>query len=133
MQILIVGLGSIGRRHLGNLRLLQPNAQITVWRQRSRSDGQAESTENMRVVYSAEEALGMKPDVAFVTGPATSHVPTATMLARHGISVFIEKPLSHDMTGVEELIAVCREKRLILMVGYNLRFQEALRRMKDAL
>jgi predicted dehydrogenase len=133
MRILIVGLGSIGRRHLTNLRLLEPDAHITVWRQYSRGDAGLENLENVHVVYSETEALERKPHVAFITGPASTHIPTAFLLAREGISLFIEKPLSSDMVGVNELIAVCREKRLTLMVGYNLRFNEGLRRMKEAL
>jgi len=134
MRILVVGLGSIGRRHLANLRFLYPDAEITVWRQHSRPDSPAEdSIAQARLVYSDAAALASMPDVAFLTGPAPSHVSSGLLLAEHGVHLFVEKPLSHDMEGVRELIDACRRKGLVLMVGYNLRFHETLRCMKQAL
>ena len=134
MRILIAGLGSIGRRHLANLHLLDPGADVTVWRQHSSPDAPLpDLVGKPRLVYRAEDALAARPDVAFVTGPAASHISTARLLAGEGISLFIEKPLSHSMDGVDDLIDVCRRQSRVLMVGYNLRFHEPLRRMRQAL
>jgi predicted dehydrogenase len=134
MRILIVGLGSIGRRHLANLKLLDPDAEITVWRQHARPDTPAgDSIAQPPMVYSAVAALASRPDVAFLTGPASSHIASGLLLAEQGVHLFIEKPLSHDMEGVGELIDACRRKGLVMMVGYNLRFHETLRCMKQAL
>ena len=43
MRALIVGLGSIGRRHLANLRLIEPTAHITIWHQHSKPQDATEA------------------------------------------------------------------------------------------
>jgi predicted dehydrogenase len=134
MKILIAGLGSIGRRHLANLRLLEPAADITVWHQHSRDHDQFSNPEyGERHVFSIDEALESKPEAALVTGPASTHIVTATQLARSGLHLFIEKPLSHTLEGVDELADLCKQKQRVLMVGYNFRFYEPLQLIRKAL
>jgi predicted dehydrogenase len=43
----------------------------------------------------------------------------------------IEKPISNSIKDVTELIRVCEQKRLVLGVGYNLRFLESLVKLKE--
>jgi len=129
MRALIVGLGSIGRRHLSNLRQIEPDASITVWHQHTRSDVVPGAD---RVVYSLEAALIERPEVALIAGPAVTHIETGLALARAGIHLFVEKPLAHDVQQIEALIELCRQRNLIMMVGYNLRFSEPLRLMQQA-
>ncbi len=58
MRALIIGLGSIGRRHLANLRAIIPGAHITVWRQHTRpEDSAAPPPDADKVVYSLDDAL----------------------------------------------------------------------------
>jgi predicted dehydrogenase len=125
MRILIAGLGSIGLRHLGNLRSLVPDAYIGVWRQATPAgDDVPEGVDE--VVYDLESALAQKPDIALVTGPATAHIATGRALAERGIHLYIEKPLAHSLEGVDDLLALCRRNSAILMVGYNYRFNASL-------
>src|ERR1022692_1277640 len=130
MNVLIVGLGSIGRRHLANLRLLLPEARIVVWR--TRSDSQEVPRGADCVVFSLDAALAAKPTAAIVATPAPLHVATATALAHQGIHLFIEKPLSHNLDQVDELIRLCEQKHLSLMVGYCLRFSPSLQLLRAA-
>lgn len=129
MKFLIVGLGSIGRRHLRNLRLVMPQADVTVLRQHAKS-GVAEGAD--RTVYHLEDALKYKPDVAIIASPATSHLQTALQLTPHMIHLFVEKPLSHSLEDVDRLLSECHRRNLVLMIGYNMRFNEALQRVKSA-
>jgi predicted dehydrogenase len=134
MRVLIVGLGSIGRRHLVNLRLIEPSAHIIIWHQLSRRRDRAESSSLADcVVYRLEDAIDTKPDVALVTCPASLHIETGLALALQGIHLFIEKPLSNTLDGVDELLDLCSERSLVLMVGYNFRFYRPLQVMRQAL
>lgn len=131
MKILLVGLGSIGRRHLYNIRHLLPDAEITVMRHdENRLLPDQDEKLADRVVFRLQDALVMKPDCAFITSPAPFHVATATALARQGLHLFVEKPLSDRTDGVAELIALCRQRHLVLMVGYDLRHFSALQIMR---
>jgi len=130
MRTLIVGLGSIGMRHLANLKRIDPTGFVVAWRLHS----QAQSPFPVdHTVYNLEDALDAKPDVALITSPATRHVEIGLALARRGVHLFIEKPLSNTLDGVDELLSVCREKNLVLMVGYNFRFYPPLQALRQAL
>jgi len=130
---LVVGLGSIGRRHLANLRALLPAAQLTVWRQHARPESSAgDCSPADRVVFSLEDALASRPTFAFIASPAPLHVSTALELACRGVHLFIEKPLSHTLEGVEELIDLCRGG-VLAQVGYNFRFHRPLELLREAL
>ena len=133
MRALIVSLGSIGRRHLANLRQLLPDAEITVLRHEGGASAPAElrSLAN-HVVYSLEEALETRPAFAVIASPAPFHVAVADRLARHGIHLFMEKPISDRADGVQGLIDLCRQRNVVLAVGYDLRFEPSLIAVHDA-
>ena len=128
MKILLAGLGSIGSRHLENLRALDPECEAVVLRRRE----SPEATDGV-TVRSLDEALEHRPEVALVCGPASTHLETALELARAGVHLFIEKPLSRSLEGVRELEEVCRGKGLVVMIGYNLRFHPPLALVRKAL
>nr|BAL53840.1 oxidoreductase [uncultured Acidobacteriota bacterium] len=45
--------------------------------------------------------------------------------------LFIEKPISHSLQGVDELIALVRQKYLVATVGYMLRFHPGIERIGE--
>lgn len=130
VRVLISGIGSIGRRHLANLRHLGVE-ELLVHQAPGRSVPQV--SEAIAVYLDLEEALDRKPEAVFVTNPTSLHIPTALAAARRGSHLFIEKPLSHEMAGVDELVSVVESSRLIAMVGCNFRFHPLLRLARDLL
>jgi predicted dehydrogenase len=131
LKVLIVGLGSIGLRHLANLRQLQTDAHITVCRTHSQSRNIPPEADS--VVFNLDCALASKPTAAIVATPSAFHIATALDLAQEGTHLFIEKPLSHNLDGVDELLELCRRRHLVLFVGYVLRFQRSLQLLRSAL
>ena len=138
MKVLIVGLGAIGQRHLRNLRtLLKDGVQISAYRTRGLTRVltetlQVEASTGLHEKYAVQvyaqldAALAARPDAVFVCNPTSQHLPVALAAARAGCAIFVEKPLSHDWEGVDELIDLVEEHRLVGMVGYQLRFHPAL-------
>jgi predicted dehydrogenase len=145
MKVLFVGLGSIGQRHLRNLRALKGNAiEIIAWRVRGlnqvvtdemRIEDGADlfSRYNYRVVPSLEAGLAEQPDCTFICNPTSMHVPVALAAVRAGSHVFIEKPLSDSMTDVDALIAEASQRKLIGYVGYQFRFHPAIQCLEQLL
>jgi predicted dehydrogenase len=145
MRILVVGLGGIGQRHVRNLRtLLGEGADVIAWRVRRlthvvtptlRSDDRldVEKTYNIRTFDNLQLALAEQPRVAFICNPTISHVPVARECVNAGCDVFLEKPVSNTLDGLAELIAETRERRRVVMVGYQLRFHPALLALQRAL
>jgi predicted dehydrogenase len=130
-RLLIVGLGSIGRRHLRLARELMPGIRIVVLRHRSSTDPLPDGIE--RCVTTIDDAVAFAPQAAVIASPSPMHVDVALALAGAGVPLLVEKPISNRVDGVEDLIAHCREKNIVLMTGYNLRFSSSLQRFRNLL
>ncbi|WP_316977869.1 Gfo/Idh/MocA family protein [Shumkonia mesophila] len=131
-NILIAGLGSIGRRHLQTVRAVLPDARIVILRR----PGQALPAglgAKTALVHDVEAALAAGVDAAIIANPAPFHVATALPLARAGVPLLIEKPLADSPEGLAPLLDACANRHVPLQVGYCLRFDPSLRAMKDAL
>lgn len=131
-RILVVGLGSIGRRHARLIRQVDPGVKIAALR---RVDSQSEGEELIdQVFHSLNDAiLQFRPQAAIVANPATLHLEISLALARAGIHLLVEKPLAATQEGVSELIRVCDAHQLVLAMGYNLRFSASLWEFKNQL
>ncbi len=86
-----------------------------------------------RTYRTLPEALAERPEVAFICTHSNGHVAPAIECAWAGCHLFIEKPLSTDLAGVDQLIAECGARGLVTMVACNMRFHEAVRRVTDTL
>lgn len=124
-KYLIVSLGSIGKRHLANLRCLCPDSQIGVLRLHSAlSDSLPEGADLQ--FSSLSEALEFGPAAAIIAGPASTHLEVSNVLAAAGVSLLVEKPLADATPGVPALLRLCNAVNVPLLVGYNLRFLPSL-------
>lgn len=132
MKFLIAGLGSIGQRHLQNLRSLSAG-EIIAYRVRKQGPGELEKQYSITSYSDLDKALNQKPDAVLVTNPTSLHIPIALAAARKGCHLFIEKPLSHSLEGVNELLHIVREKKLVVLIGCNMRFHPALRLIRTFL
>ena len=122
-RVLIVGGGSMGSRHARLIRQALPDADIRVLMRDP--DRELPGGVNARVI-GLEDALAFRPELAVIASPATRHLETAIPLARSGVHLLVEKPLSATGTGVGELIDAARASGVVLLVGYNLRYAPSL-------
>jgi predicted dehydrogenase len=129
MKILLVGLGSIGQRHLRNLRALGIT-DISVYRSLNRPLQDSNLLEGVRVFTDLKTALLAGQDAVIICNPTTQHIDVAISAAEYGCNLFIEKPLSHSWERVEELLHIVRERNLVSVVGFDLRFDPGLCKMK---
>lgn len=132
MRVLVIGCGSIGRRHIGNLLQLGIKDILVVDTRHERLE-EVRSQFDFQAVESLEAALGYQPNAVIVATPTSSHVPLALEAAQHGCHIFIEKPLSHNMENVNKLLQVVQEKKLVTLVGCNMRFHPGIRKIKELL
>ena len=130
-RVLIVGLGSIGRRHIRIIQELYSNIEIVVLRHKQCEDMDILGIHNC--VTTIDDALSLKPDAAIIANPATKHLEVAELLAEDNVHLLIEKPIAESSTGVQKLIEVCRKKKVVLMVAYNLRFLPSLIEFREQL
>ena len=74
-----------------------------------------------------KKLLDWKPDISIICSPAPMHLQFVTQLLDSGSHLLIEKPISHNLSGVRELVEFIRTSDVAVSVGYNLRFLESLR------
>jgi len=126
IKALVIGYGSIGKRHVKNLLSLS-DIQVIVYTKR----GDLEE-ENKKIIFydSLQKCLDEKPTIGFVTNETSNHIKTATILAQNGINIFLEKPLSNSMKGVNNLLKIVKKKKLITQMGCNFRFYPPIMKIK---
>lgn len=128
MKTLIAGFGSIGRRHLNNLRALGETDFVLL--RSHRSTLPEDDIKGLPVETDIAAALKHKPDALVVANPTALHLDVAIPAARAGCSILMEKPVSHNMERVDELQAALRQGGGRFLTGFQFRFHPALRQVK---
>ena len=131
MRFLIAGYGSIGRRHLRNLRALGEE-DILLYRTHHSSLPEDE-TAGLPVETDLRQALAHRPDAVIVANPTALHLEVALPAARAGCSLLIEKPVASRLDGIPELEHALAENGRKALVGFQFRFHPGLRVVRDLL
>lgn len=121
MKGLVVGGGSIGARHLGNLESLgvYPLALVEPIAER-----RAELCASGRITGFAELAQGLdwQPDFVVIATPSNLHLSQALQAIQLTTHLFVEKPLAHSTDGLDDLVRHIDQRNIISLVGCNMRF-----------
>ncbi len=132
-NVLIVGVGSIGERHL---RCFQATGRANV----SLCEVNDELREKIARQYGVQRAYADLPTAladahsgAVIATPAHLHLAMATSAAEAGLHVLIEKPLSTSLQGVDSLEATLDRRQRTVGVAYVLRHHPALQAMRAAI
>lgn len=131
-KLLIVGVGSIGERHLRCFLSTGRADAVFVEINDSLRQTIAERY-SVPGFKSLDEALATNPTAAVVCAPAHLHIPISTTLAEHGLHLLIEKPLSTSFDGIDRLQTIVAEKRLTAGVAYVYRSHPLLTSMRTML
>jgi len=127
-KLLIIGFGSIGKRHYSNLKML---GFRNIWVYDIALKPKDDSGLNILEKLTPENLRGFQ--AAFICTPNNLHISYALKCATAKCHLFIEKPLSNSLAKIGQLEKLCRKKRLISMVGCNMRFDGNLQFIKKIL
>lgn len=128
MKILVVGLGSIGKKHLNVIKSIVPDAEIFALR----SAKNAEACLDVKNIYSLNEIESVDIDFAIIADPTSEHKKTIAQLIPFGFPLFIEKPVSSSLD-IKDLVNLVENKGISTYVACNLRFLDCIRFIKDKL
>jgi predicted dehydrogenase len=132
-RVLVVGVGSIGERHL---RCFQSTGRADVSICELNNDLRSKIADQYgveRQYADLESALAEPHDCAVIATPAHVHIANSIQAVRAGLDLFIEKPLSTSVEGIGELQALLQETGRKAAVAYVYRAHPALAAMKAAL
>jgi predicted dehydrogenase len=129
MRFLICGLGSIGHRHLCNLRALGQEDLVLL--RTGESSLPEDDLTGLPVEHDLARALDRwRPCAALVTNPTALHMDVAIPAAEAGCHLFLEKPISHDMGAVDLLRRTVEQRGLRVLVGFQFRWHPSLRKVR---
>ena len=128
-KILVVGYGSIGKRHVKNLLQFSKYEILILTKQK------INNKKETRIKYfdSLTDALKEKPEIGFITNETSYHVEIALKLAKKNMHLFIEKPLSNSIKNIKKLQEIVKKKKLITQMGCNWRFHPCIKKIKEIL
>jgi predicted dehydrogenase len=130
-RLLIVGVGSIGERHL---RCAQRTKRVELAICEINVDLRQAVAQRygIRETYGdLDSALALPPTAAAIYIPAHLHIPMAIQLVKAGIHVLIEKPLSTSGDGVDQLRQLVDDQSVVAAVAYVLRANPNLAALQE--
>jgi len=127
----VIGGGSIGTRHATNLRTLgYPN--ITIIETDAHRAKQLTEM-GFRVSADLETAFAPPIDAVLVCSPSVFHLQQTQRAVAAGKHVFVEKPLSINLDGIDALVTAAQAAGIITLMGFNMRFRDGFLRTKTLL
>lgn len=132
MNILVVGAGGMGRRHV---QALAETKRCTI----SCVDPNNENLEKARSIASLYyeftniSQIKEKFDGVIISTPTDTHLSFAQWCVGQGLPFLLEKPISVDENGLDGLIRSVEEKKIVAGVAYPRRYSLAVRELKNLL
>ncbi|MEJ5313542.1 MULTISPECIES: Gfo/Idh/MocA family protein [Anaerolinea] len=131
MKVLIAGFGSIGRRHLRNLRAL--GVEDILLLRSHRSTLPDDEIAGLPVETDIHAALAHRPDAVIVANPTALHLQVAIPAAEQGCSILMEKPIADSTEEIPALRQALESGGGQLLVGFQFRFHPTLQKAAQLL
>tara|TARA_X000000368_G_scaffold390416_1_gene353603 strand:+ start:1899 stop:2888 length:990 start_codon:yes stop_codon:yes gene_type:complete len=128
----IIGLGSIGTRHLRLARALLPKSKIAIVRSGCGENSDEEKNADI-IFYSLDDAIKWGIEAAVIANPAIFHIKQSIALMGKNIHILVEKPLSHSIEEINQLQIAQKKSNSIGLMGYCLRFSPDAKKFKEIL
>lgn len=75
------------------------------------------------------QLIGVGLDAVFIHTATEAHYDIAKQCLDAGLHVFVDKPVDYSLQRTEELLTLARQRKSLLMVGFNRRFAPMYRRL----
>ncbi len=115
-KVLVVGTGSIGFRHIANLKEL--GCRVGVF---SCSDRDLKGLDDVILEHGSIKEIIRRYDAVVIANATNKHLDVARVCIDEDTPFYIEKPLSHNFFGVVEVQDLIIKKGILTKVGYMLR------------
>jgi predicted dehydrogenase len=130
-RMLVVGMGSIGKRH-ARLLMARPDLEVHVCEpSASVLEGAKSELGNLVAHASLEAGLAARPELVLIATPHHLHAAQAIASFEAGAHVLCEKPICVDAGEAHRMIQAARAHKKVLSVGFHLHFQAGVLRMKE--
>src|SRR5207253_6021675 len=116
VRVAVIGLGYWGPNLVRNFfNVAGPDLRLCCDRDTSRLESMSRSYPTVRMVTDAAEVFqNPEIDAVAIATPVSTHYPLVKAALNAGKSVLVEKPLAHSVAHAEELVALAKQKGLVL-------------------
>ncbi len=128
MKILIIGLGSIAKKHIDAIKKINPSTEIIALRSNSNSF----LFGGIINIYNVSE-IPSNIDFILISNPTSLHAEAISSIIHLEKPIFIEKPVFDTLLNKDKLIKILLEKNIKTYVGCNFRFHPAIIFLKNYL
>ena len=129
MKVIVIGLGSMGRRRIRLLQQYDSNIEIVGIDTVDERRQQAKKEFGIKVADSISDACKDKFDCAFVSTSPLSHASIINECLKHDLNVFTELNLVDDM--YDENIALAKERGKILFLSSTFIYRKEVEYIKS--
>ena len=127
MKVVVVGYGSIGKRHVRNLVSLGFKDIVLC---RSSANG---NELNLKEVSKLEDIIKINPDFVIVSNPTSLHFQTLKFLVQHQFNILCEKPFLHKPKEWDLLKPLLKNYKGHANIVFNLRYHPCIQKVKELL
>jgi predicted dehydrogenase len=127
MKFLVVGLGSMGKRRIRNLQYLGEQDVIGFDMLDDRRK-ECEEKYHITTFNNIDKAMTEKPDALVISTPPNHHLEYELLAAKNNKHFFCEAGVFSK--GVDELIKICKTKKIVAAPSATLRFNDSIKKIK---
>ena len=133
VKLLIIGAGSIGKRHIKNAINLGISVNnIVVMDPREDRIEEVKKIGVIKTFTDFDLSLKEQFDAAIICSPTSLHIKQAIELARLKKHILIEKPLGLNLENINELVKIVKDNNLTVMLAYIFRFMPSIEAVKKS-
>lgn len=132
LKTAVIGVGYLGRFHAQKYAAL-PQAELVAVADSSLDNARKVAEECGTEALADYRELFGKVDAVSIVVPTQLHYQIAKECLEHGIHVLLEKPMTVTVAEADELIAIAKEKKLVLQIGHLERFNSAVLALQPVL
>lgn len=134
IKVAVIGVGSMGKNHARIYSELANVDMVAVSDANGELANQIAKKYGVRAYSDYQELLDKEhPDAVSVAVPTALHHEVASACMQAGAHVLVEKPIAATVEEGQALIELAKELNQKLMVGHIVRFNPAIRALKEKL
>ncbi len=129
----IIGFGRFAETTIMPAIIESENSELVAIQKRSLKEAQEKAKlYNIPFAFDTAEEIAKHPeiDAVFIVSPPLTHSPETIIAANAGKHVITEKPMAMNSKEAEEMIKICKENNVKLMVAQMARFSPVNQRIK---
>lgn len=133
LKVCFVGVGSIAKRHIRNLKKLCEEDNINLTIDAVRRNGIRDNNDTslqIREIYADVGQLKYHYDAIFITNPTEYHISTLEAVTPFGKNFFIEKPIA-SLNQIEKVQKYIKKENALYYVACPLRYNAVIQYIKN--